>query len=125
MSKAKRKRNRAITVRMKESEYMELINKVKESGLSQQDFIIRAVHGGTITSSDEIAALKETNKIFADFVKQLRGMGTNLNQMAHVANGQGLLPTENRIEGIVDQIGDFRKEGEDIWLSIRSSITLP
>ena len=125
MSKAKRKRNRAITVRMKESEYMELVNKVKKSGLSQQDFIIRAVHGGTITSSDEIVALKETNKIFADFVKQLRGMGTNLNQMAHVANGQGLLPTENRIEDIVDQIGDFRKEGEDIWLSIRSSITLP
>ena len=125
MSKAKRKRNKAVTVRMKDSEYTELMGKVNESGLSQQDYIIRAIHGGTIKSAEEIAELKETNKIFADFVKQIRGMGTNLNQMAHVANGQGMLPTENKLEDVLEQIGDFRKEGENIWLLIRSSITLP
>ncbi len=125
MSKAKRKRNKAVTVRMKDSEYTELMGKINESGLSQQDYIIRAIHGGTIKSAEEIAELKETNKIFADFVKQIRGMGTNLNQMAHVANGQGMLPTENKLEDVLEQIGDFRKEGENIWLLIRSSITLP
>ena len=125
MSKAKRKRNKAVTVRMKDSEYTELMGKINESGLSQQDYIIRAIHGGTIKSAEEIAELKETNKIFADFVKQIRGIGTNLNQMAHVANGQGMLPTENKLEDVLEQIGDFRKEGENIWLLIRSSITLP
>ncbi|MBQ6406753.1 MAG: plasmid mobilization relaxosome protein MobC [Butyrivibrio sp.] len=125
MSKAKRKRNKAVTVRMKDSEYTELMGKVNESGLSQQDYIIRAIHGGTIKSAEEIAELKETNKIFANFVKQIRGMGTNLNQMAHVANGQGMLPTENKLDDVLEQIGDFRKEGENIWLLIRSSITLP
>jgi hypothetical protein len=101
------------------------MGKVNESGLSQQDYIIRAIHGGTIKSAEEIAELKETNKIFANFVKQIRGMGTNLNQMAHVANGQGMLPTENKLDDVLEQIGDFRKEGENIWLLIRSSITLP
>lgn len=110
---------------MNEPEYAELINKSKESGLSQQSYIIGAIHGSTITSSDEIAVLKEISKTFADFEKQLRGMGTNINQLAHAANGQGLIPTANTLTAISHQIGDFRKESETIWQSIRSSISQP
>ena len=125
MKKAKRRRNKAVTVRMNETEYADFQNKVEESGLSQQAYIIIAVRGATITPSDEIAALKEISRIFAEFVKQLRGMGTNLNQMAHVANGQGYLPSENILAELSDQVGSMRKEGEDVWQSIRSSINLP
>ena len=125
MKKAKRRRNKAVTVRMNETEYADFQNKVEESGLSQQAYIISAVRGATITPSDEIAALKEISMIFAEFVKQLRGMGTNLNQMAHVANGQGYLPGENILAELSDQVGSMRKEGEDVWQSIRSSINLP
>ncbi len=125
MKKAKRRRNKAVTVRMNETEYADFQNKVEESGLSQQAYIISAVRGATITPSDEIAALKEISRIFAEFVKQLRGMGTNLNQMAHVANGQGYLPGENILAELSDQVGSMRKEGEDVWQSIRSSINLP
>ena len=122
MHKVKRKRNRAITIRMNESEYADLQNKVNESGLSQQSFIIRAVQGATITPSDEIAILKEISKTFTEYVKQVRGMGTNLNQMAHVANGQGYLPGEDSLLKLSEQVGNMRKEGEDVWQSIRSSI---
>lgn len=122
MRKVKRKRNRAVTVRMNEAEYADFQNKVEESGLSQQAFIISAVREATITPSDEITALKEISKIFADYVKQLRGMGTNLNQMAHVANGQGYLPGKESLLRLSDQVGNMRKEGEDVWQSIRSSI---
>lgn len=122
MKKVKRKRNRTITIRMNESEYSDLRNKVNKSGLTQQAYIINAIRNATITSSDEIAIMKEISKTFAEFVKQLRGMGTNLNQMAHIANGQGYLPGENSLRNISDQIGTMKKEGEDIWQSIRSSI---
>ena len=122
MHKVKRKRNKAITIRMNESEYIDLQNKVNESGLSQQSFIIRAVQGATITPSDEIAILKEISKTFTEYVKQVRGMGTNLNQMAHVANGQGYLPGEDSLLKLSEQVGNMRKEGEDVWQSIRSSI---
>ena len=97
MKKVKRRRNKAVTVRMNETEYADFQNRVEESGLSQQAFIISAVRGATITPSDEIAVLKEISKTFAEFVKQIRGMGTNLNQMAHVANGQGYLPGEESL----------------------------
>ena len=122
MKKVKRRRNKAVTVRMSEAEYADFQNKVKESGLSQQEFIISAVYGAAIVPSDEIAVLKEISTIFADYVRQVRGMGTNLNQLAHVANGQGDLPEEEALRKLSDQIGNMRKEGEHVWQSIRSSI---
>ena len=69
MKKVKRRRNKAVTVRMNETEYADFQNKVEESGLSQQAYIISAVRGATITPSDEIAVLKEISKTFADFEK--------------------------------------------------------
>ena len=122
MKKVKRRRNKAVTVRMNETEYADFQNKVEESGLSQQAYIISAVRGATITPSDEIAVLKEISKTFADFEKQVRGLGTNVNQMAHVANGQGYLPSEEALTRLSDQLGTMRKESEQIWQSIRSSI---
>lgn len=122
MKKVKRRRNKAVTVRMNETEYADFQNKVEESGLSQQAYIISAVRGATITPSDEIAVLKEISKTFADFEKQVRGLGTNVNQMAHVANGQGYLPGEEVLSRLSEQLGTMRKESEQIWQSIRSSI---
>ena len=122
MKKVKRRRNKAVTVRMNETEYADFQNKVEESGLSQQAYIISAVRGATITPSDEIAVLKEISKTFADFEKQVRGLGTNVNQMARVANGQGYLPGEEALARLSDQLGNMRKESEEIWQSIRLSI---
>lgn len=122
MRKVKRERNRAITVRMNEAEYADFQNKVAESGLSQQTFIIRAVHGATITTSDEIVVLKEISKLFAVYVMQLRGIGINLNQMAHIANSQGYLPGEKSLLRLSVQVENMKKDGENVWQSIRSSI---
>ncbi len=122
MKNVKRRRNKAITVRMNETEYADFQNKVKASGLSQQTYIISAIRGTTITPSDEIAVLKDISKTFADFEKQIRGLGTNVNQMAHVANSQGYLPGEKILTRLSDQLGKIRKESEEIWQSIRSSI---
>ena len=122
MRKVRRKRNRAVTVRMSETEYADLQNKVEESGLSQQAFVINAVRGATITPSDEIAVLKDISKTFADFEKQVRGLGTNVNQMARIANSKDNLSGESTLTRLSDQLSDMRKESEAIWQSIRSSI---
>ena len=107
---------------MTESEYFDFQARVKESGLSQQAFILNAVHGTTITPSDQIDVLKEISKTFADQERQFRGLATNVNQMAHVANGQGFVPTAHELEQISTQISSYRKESEGIWQSIRLSI---
>ena len=122
MSKANRTRNRAVTVRMSDTEYDSLRNKVCESGLSQQSYIISAVLDSSVTSSDTIDVLKSISRTFAGVEQQLRGLGTNINQMAHIANGTGMIPSARELEHISDQVTEYRKECDQIWQSIRSSI---
>ena len=122
MNKANRKRNKSVTIRMNDIEYADFQNKVTESGLTQQAYVINAVRGAIITPSDQIAVRKEISKTFADQERQFRGLATNVNQMAHVANGQGYVPSAQELENIAAQLGIYRKESEDIWQSIRSSI---
>ncbi|MBR3638615.1 MAG: plasmid mobilization relaxosome protein MobC [Lachnospiraceae bacterium] len=119
MNKVNRRRNRAVTIRMNETEYTDFMKRVDESGLSQQSYFINAVRGAVITPSDEIAALKEISKTFAGLEQQLRGLATNVNQMAHVANGRGELPTENDLDLLSDQLAGYRWESESLWQSIR------
>ena len=107
---------------MTDIEYADFQNKVTESGLTQQAYVINAVRGAIITPSDQIAVLKEISKTFADQERQFRGLATNVNQMAHVANGQGYVPSAQELGNIAAQLGIYRKESEDIWQSIRSSI---
>lgn len=45
-------------------------------------------------------------------------MATNVNQMAHIANGTGFLATIDKLEDIADQIKYFKKECEEMWQSI-------
>lgn len=124
-NKPKRKRSKAVTIRMTDAEYKRLTDRVSESGLSQQSFILNAIKGATITSSDEVAVQKEISKTFSDIVRQLRGLSTNVNQMAHVANATGELPTATELIQTSAEISNYRKECEDVWLSIRSSINQP
>ena len=122
MHAVNRKRNRAVTVRMNEAEYADLQNRVKESGLTQQSYIIGAVSGATIMPAEGIGVLKNISMTCADKDRQLRGIATNVNQIARIVNGQGIIPSEKELTEILTQIIDFRKENEAVWKLIRSSI---
>lgn len=124
-SKINRTRGKAVTIRMTDAEYSILLERVEESGLSQQAFIINAIKGAVISPSDEIAVLKDLNKSFSDLNTQFRGLATNVNQMAHIANGHGYLPTLTELEKLMFMLSDYRKEHEKIWQSIRLSINQP
>ena len=100
----------------------DITNKIHASGLTQQAYMINAARDTVITSSDTVAELKHLNKTFADFEQQLRGLATNVNQMAHVANGLGAIPTVSELQTISEQLASFRKESEAQWQSIRSLI---
>lgn len=122
MEKAKRKRGRAITLRMTDDEYTEFRNKVEMSGLTQQAYFIHSIKGTMIPSADKIIELKKINETISDLDKQVRGMATNVNQMAHVANAAGTLPSEEKLRQLSGEVSGVKKEISDIWQSIRSSI---
>lgn len=108
---------------MNEEEYQSLQNKIQESGQTQQSFIINALAGATIASREEIEILKELNRSFSELLRQIKGMATNVNQMAHIANGRGEVPTLNRLEAIGVRIEQFRKEAEEVWQLTRQLIS--
>ena len=84
-----RRRNKNVSVRMTEDEYAALMVRVAQSSQTQQSFIINSVLGAKISGREEVKELQKLNGQFADTNGQLRGMATNINQMAHVANAAG------------------------------------
>ena len=83
-----RKRDKAITIRITEEEYALLCSKLAQTGISQQAFVINAITGIAIIPSEQTAVLKEISSTFASLEQQLRGMATNINQMARIANSR-------------------------------------
>ena len=77
-----RKRNYTVTIRMNKEEYNLLQSKVKESGRTQQEVVIKAIADLKIASTEEVEELKRLNQMFADILSQLRGATTNINQIA-------------------------------------------
>lgn len=117
-----RSRKNIVSIRMNDAEYDMLKAKVKEAGISQQSFIINAISGAAVTSADEVNVQKEISRSLSDLVRQIRGLAANVNQLARTANRQGVLPTLDVLAKIHEEIKNYRKECNDIWLSIRSSI---
>ena len=79
-----RKRDHTVTIRMNKEEYELLQSKVKESGRTQQEVVIKAIADLKIASTEEVEELKRLNQMFADILSQLRGATTNINQIAEV-----------------------------------------
>ena len=119
-----RRRNKNEAVRMTEDEYAAFMMKVAESGQTQQSFIINSVLGVKVSGREEVKELQKLSGQFADTNRQLRGMATNTNQMAHVANGYGQLPQQAQLEQLHQELQRFRKECDANWRLIRQSISL-
>ena len=116
-----RKRNYTVTIRMNKAEYDLLQNKVKESGQTQQAVVIHAIAGLKIASAEE--ELKKLNLMLTEMLSQLRGVATNINQIARKMNAGGFIPREDILHYLNQNIRNYRKESEKIWQSIRQLIS--
>ena len=61
-----RKRNHTVTIRMNKEEYDLFQSKVKESGRTQQEVVIKAIADLKIASAEEIEELKRLNQFSAN-----------------------------------------------------------
>ena len=117
-----RTRYKAVTVRLNEYEWNSLEERIEESGQNKQSYMINALLGAEIAPKEEINIWKEIAGQFSELIKQLRGIATNINQIAHKANATGELPLINALEEINEQVAEIRKAGDQIWLSLRQLI---
>ena len=118
-----RKRNRIISIRVSDQEYDIIQKKLRETGLTQQAFILKAVEGATISTAEDKQQLKEINLKLADLLKQIKGIGVNINQMAYRANAHRELPTVKKLSEYQNENEKLRREAETIWQSIRQLIS--
>ena len=118
-----RKRNRIISIRVSDQEYGIIQKKLSETGLTQQAFILKAVEGATISTAEDKQQLKEINLKLADLLKQIKGIGVNINQMAYRANAYRELPTVQKLSEYQNENEKLRREAENIWQSIRQLIS--
>ena len=118
-----RKRNRIISIRVSDQEYDIIQKKLSETGLTQQAFILKAVEGATISTAEDKQQLKEINLKLSDLLKQIKGIGVNINQMAYRANAYRELPTVQKLSEYQNENEKLRREAETIWQSIRQLIS--
>jgi hypothetical protein len=90
--KMKRKRTKTIKVRLTEDELKSLNEKVKLTGLSRENYIRALIEG------HDIKALPPDT--FHSVIFHLRHIGSNLNQIARVANTTGEIDTQQYKENV-------------------------
>lgn len=117
-----RKRNHRVAVRYSDDEYPLLQQKIKESGQTVQDYMLNCSLGARLTTVDDHKILLQEAKLLADMDKQLRGIGTNINQLAHQANISGYVHDQTMLNQMASLVVSVRDEVYIRWQSIRQSI---
>ena len=99
-----RTRQQQVVVRMTNDEFTRMKQLVAASGLNQQSYLLRAILNKRIVNTDGVKQI----------LPQLKGIGTNLNQLTRLAHTGYPVPA--------DEIAAMRKELEALWQSLRQSI---
>lgn len=114
-----RKRNNTVTVRVSDEKLKVINERISLSGMTKQSYLINSLMGAKTVSKEEVALWKDVNARIADIQLKLRGIGTNINQMARRANAENVLPLEQRLIEIGVTIENIRRECEAPWQSLR------
>ena len=109
-------KNRPIRMvfQLSEEEHQEVKEKIKESGLSSQDYLLRAVMKSTqtIQSNSELKEmLPELKKVSTELSRQ----GNNLNQIATVLNKRGYVDYRNTLTQTLEEVRHATKEAKEVW----------
>ena len=111
-----RKRAREVKLRLTDEEYSLLQRKVKQAETSRNSFLIQLITGTPIYPAD---GLKEISTQMKDLNRQLRGLTTNVNQVAKIANSIQNIPSLRYLSSIDLQIKDVREHLNPLWTRIR------
>jgi hypothetical protein len=100
VSKLNTKRPKSVAFRLSESEFSQLQERIKNSGMTSQEFLLRSALDKPILEKS----------VYQAFLLELRRQGVNLNQLVRACNVGNI-----DIPGIEKLI----KELEEKWLSLK------
>ena len=111
-------RPKQISFRLSEEEYRQLKERISKSGLSSQEYLLRAVMKSTqtIQSNSELKEiLPELKKVSTELSRQ----GNNLNQIATVLNKRGYVDYRNTLTQTLEEVRHATEEAKEVWRLLR------
>ena len=120
-----RRRPHEIKVRMNDEEYAAFIEKVRESGQSQQNFILNSINSAEFAPQEMTDAVLGILHEMSSLHQQARGIGVNINQIAKNSNIERLTgdyDSVSSLSDIQDDVSDLKERCNELWQSLRSLI---
>lgn len=98
-----RKRQQRIVIHLSSAELEQLNRNVMRSGLTREGFVRSTLSGFVIRERPPME--------WPEILRQLSGIGTNINQIAHIANGTGRVQAQS--------IADIQRMQSEIWSKVK------
>jgi hypothetical protein len=96
-----RKREKQIVIRLSEQELEQVKTQVRKSGMSQQDYLIRAITNREIINTEGMRAV----------VPELKRIGNNVNQIARSCNEGN--------QATFEEVSEIERGLDEVWRSLR------
>ena len=114
-----RKRPIELKFRLSEEEYETLQRKLAEAGMNRNAFLVRLISGATIFPKDQLIQM---NLEYAIMNRLLRGIGSNINQIAKVANTNHTTPSAALLTDMYQDVQTLRNNLTPIWDETRDAL---
>lgn len=113
-----RKRDIQVKFRLTKQEYQAYQKQLQQEGITGQEFFLHAIYNTPVIDKKTVLKLSEMHIQLKDIQMQARGMGTNLNQMARVANREKNTPSGSTLNAIGEAYNTLAKEVAKICRSL-------
>lgn len=114
-----RKRPIELKFRLSREEYALLQAQLQEAGMSRNAYLVRLLSGATIFPKEQ---LKELNSHHAMMNRLLRGIGTNINQIARIANSAHAAPSAALLVDMHQDVQTLRNNLQPLWEETRREL---
>jgi hypothetical protein len=111
-----RKRARELKFRLSEDEYKTLQSKLIDAGMNRNSYLVRLITGATIFPREEMIRL---NQEYTTMNRLLRGIGTNINQIAKIANTNKATPSAKLLLDMYQDIQTLKHNLLPLWDEVR------
>ena len=111
-----KKRPKQMTFRVSAEEYEIIMKKITDSGLNNQEYILRAVMQAPIVKTDD---LKELVIELKHQGTELNRQGNNINQIAAQLNARGFVDYRNELPQTLSALRTAQEELISLWQSLK------
>ncbi len=117
-----RQRNNSVTVRFNDEELMFLQEMREKTGLPFHSLIVKALGSAQLPSKEYTEKVDELLRVSGQINNRIKRNGDNINQLARVANRTNNAPALTELIFLTEEQKAIKKECEDLWQYIKSSI---